>query len=94
MIKPVPHVDTFEAQCGGKQHLRIPTLHRDPQHTALLPGLVARCALVESGGGSRDVLQQHAARVAVVYASRKDAIPSAQALHFMLILLHHLPKIL
>lgn len=71
------HVYMFEPHAEGTSTPQIPTLHSDSHHAALLPGLVARCALVESRGGRREVLQQDAPGVAVVYARRKDAIPSA-----------------
>ena len=47
------------------------TLYSNSHHTALLPSLIARCALVEPGGRHGEILQQHSSRVVVVYTGRK-----------------------
>lgn len=54
--------------------LWVLTPHGHSHHTALLPSLIAGCALVEPGGGHGEILQQDASRVVVVYTSRKMTV--------------------
>ena len=68
-----------EPQCRDKttSTLWVLTPYGHSHHTALLPSLIARCALVEPRRGHGEILQQDSSRVAVVYTSRKmTVIPS------------------
>jgi len=49
-------------------------LYGHSHHTALLPSLIACCALVEPRGGHGEILQQDTSRVVVVYTSRKMTV--------------------
>lgn len=68
----------------NKHTLWILTLHSNSHQTAFLPSLIACCALVESGGGHGEILQQNPSRVVVVYTAQgMTVIPSVTGSAFI-----------